>query len=40
MANTKCKKCGYEWQYKGKLMKRTCPNCSYSWVERIDKEWE
>ena len=23
----KCK-CGYEWNFKGKLKKATCPNCS------------
>jgi len=23
----KCPKCGYEWEYKGKLAVATCPNC-------------
>jgi len=25
--NTKCTKCGYEWDYKGGLFMVTCPNC-------------
>lgn len=29
MSQTKCKKCGYEWNYKGKLLQVTCPNCGY-----------
>jgi DNA-directed RNA polymerase subunit RPC12/RpoP len=24
---TKCSKCGYEWNYRGKSFKATCPNC-------------
>jgi ribosomal protein S26 len=23
----KCSKCGYEWNYKGRCFKATCPNC-------------
>jgi predicted Zn-ribbon and HTH transcriptional regulator len=23
----KCNKCGYEWEYKGRLEHGTCPNC-------------
>jgi len=23
----KCENCGYEWKYKGKLRRTTCPNC-------------
>lgn len=23
----KCERCGYEWKYKGKLKRTTCPNC-------------
>jgi len=23
----KCERCGYEWKYKGKLRRTTCPNC-------------
>jgi uncharacterized Zn finger protein (UPF0148 family) len=23
----KCERCGYEWKYKGKLGRTTCPNC-------------
>lgn len=23
----KCENCGYEWEYKGKLKRTTCPNC-------------
>ena len=23
----KCNKCGYEWDYKGKLKRPTCPSC-------------
>lgn len=22
-----CNKCGYDWEYKGKLMRPTCPSC-------------
>lgn len=32
MVKTICKKCGYKWNYKGKLMRRTCPNCGYNWI--------
>jgi transposase-like protein len=32
MVNTKCKKCDYTWNYNGKLMRRTCPNCGYNWI--------
>ena len=24
---TECDKCGYEWDYTGKLLKATCPSC-------------
>jgi len=24
-----CKKCGYKWDYKGKLSSAVCPSCSY-----------
>jgi Zn finger protein HypA/HybF involved in hydrogenase expression len=27
MNKVKCQKCGYEWLYKGKLKRSTCPNC-------------
>jgi DNA-directed RNA polymerase subunit RPC12/RpoP len=27
MNKVKCPKCGYEWLYKGKLKRCTCPNC-------------
>jgi Zn finger protein HypA/HybF involved in hydrogenase expression len=27
MNKVKCQKCGYEWIYKGKLKRSTCPNC-------------
>ena len=32
MTKTECKKCGYVWNYNGRLMRRTCPNCGYNWV--------
>ena len=32
MVKTKCKRCGYAWNYNGKLMRRTCPNCGYNWI--------
>ena len=25
--NIKCDHCGYEWVFKGKLKRATCPNC-------------
>ena len=34
MVKTKCKRCDYTWEYKGKLLRRTCPNCGYNWVVR------
>ena len=27
MVKVKCNKCGYEWEYKGRLGLATCPNC-------------
>jgi len=30
MIRVKCPNCGYEWNYKGKLMYATCPNCKHS----------
>ena len=24
----KCKKCNYEWEYKGNMMMATCPSCA------------
>jgi rubrerythrin len=27
MVKVRCHKCGYEWEYKGKLGLATCPNC-------------
>jgi len=32
VVKTTCKKCGYTWNYNGKLMRRTCPNCGYNWI--------
>jgi len=26
---TECDKCGYEWDYTGKLKMATCPSCGY-----------
>lgn len=23
----KCKQCNYEWRYKGKMQRATCPSC-------------
>lgn len=34
MVITKCKRCAYVWNYNGKLMRRTCPNCGYNWIVR------
>ena len=34
MVKTKCKRCDYTWQYNGRLMRRTCPNCGYNWIVR------
>ena len=34
MVKTKCKRCGYTWNYNGKLMRRTCPSCGYNWIVR------
>jgi uncharacterized protein (DUF983 family) len=29
--NTKCPKCKYNWEFKGKLKhRRTCPSCGHS----------
>jgi len=29
----KCPRCGYTWNFKGKLRyRRTCPNCGYNWI--------
>lgn len=25
--NTRCEKCGYEWEYRGRLSMATCPSC-------------
>ena len=33
----KCDKCGYEWTYKGKLDRATCPNCGYKVVRERTK---
>ena len=37
-----CNKCQYEWDYKGKLMNATCPNCLYKqgveYMVREDQE--
>jgi ssDNA-binding Zn-finger/Zn-ribbon topoisomerase 1 len=27
MVRVRCPKCGYEWDYKGRLKLATCPNC-------------
>jgi len=37
MTKTVCKRCGYTWDYKGKLMRRTCPNCGYNWIVRVGR---
>lgn len=33
----KCK-CGYEWDFKGRLSKATCPNCSNKVVVNLGKK--
>jgi predicted Zn-ribbon and HTH transcriptional regulator len=33
----KCPKCGYEWDYKGRLIVATCPSCKSS--VKV-KEWK
>jgi len=32
---TKCPHCGYEWEYTGRMMFATCPNC-----QKKAKVWE
>ncbi|MCC6050865.1 MAG: hydrogenase maturation nickel metallochaperone HypA [Thermofilum sp.] len=27
MVKVRCHKCGYEWEYRGRLGLATCPNC-------------
>ena len=27
VVKVRCRKCGYEWEYKGRLGLATCPNC-------------
>jgi len=27
LARVKCPRCGYVWEYRGKLTVATCPNC-------------
>lgn len=30
-----CPRCGYIWDYNGKLpLRRTCPNCGYNWIKK------
>lgn len=37
----KCEKCGYEWEYRGKMtFYATCPNCKTSVRIRGEKEGE
>ena len=28
MVRLRCRFCGYEWEYRGKLKLATCPNCN------------
>ncbi len=28
MVKVKCHRCGYVWEYRGKLKLATCPNCN------------
>jgi len=36
--NEKCPRCGYEWNYKGRMkLRRTCPSCGYSYVKKTMK---
>jgi len=29
-----CPRCGYKWNFNGKLKyRRTCPNCGYNWIK-------
>ena len=37
MNKVKCPKCGYEWIYKGKLKRSSCPNCG-SKVSTVNPE--
>jgi len=30
MARVKCPRCGYEWEYRGRRITVTCPNCRYT----------
>jgi len=36
----KCPRCGYVWNYRGKLMSATCPNCLYRFRIRREKSEE
>lgn len=37
----KCPRCGYEWEYKGKLISATCPNCQHKFkVRKSDSSGE
>lgn len=38
MVKTKCKKCGYTWDYNGRLLRRTCPSCGYNWVVKKGRQ--
>jgi DNA-directed RNA polymerase subunit RPC12/RpoP len=35
---TECNKCGYEWDYTGKLNMATCPSCGYKTTTAEDDE--
>lgn len=37
--NTRCRECGYEWEYSGSLELATCPSCQRKTpVQNIDTE--
>ena len=41
--NIKCNKCGYSWEYKGKLLRATCPSCGFKCLTEkyyTKEEWK
>jgi len=41
MTKETCPRCGYTWDYNGKLpLRRTCPNCGYNWIKKREADTE
>ena len=38
--NVECPKCMYSWEYKGKLLRGTCPNCGAKCFTNKDNKEE